>query len=56
MFEARDIVGQRLLRPLSAGKPVLQNQLRQQWRLRAGQTVELVMPDRVSLSAARAKR
>lgn len=24
MFEARDIVGQRLLRPLSAGKPVLQ--------------------------------
>jgi len=25
------------------GKPVLQNQLRQQWRLRAGQTVELVM-------------
>ena len=43
MFEARDIVGQRLLRPLSAGKPVLQNQLRQQWRLRAGQTVELVM-------------
>ena len=35
-------MGQRLTRAVVAGKPLLENQLRQQWRLRAGQTVDLV--------------
>ncbi|MEW5558728.1 flagellar basal body P-ring formation chaperone FlgA [Enterobacter asburiae] len=42
VFSPDEIIGQRLTRAITAGKPVLQNQLRQQWRLRAGQTVDLV--------------
>ncbi|EUM24221.1 flagellar basal body P-ring formation chaperone FlgA [Enterobacter sp. BIDMC 26] len=42
IFNADAIIGQRLTRAIDAGKPLLENQLRQQWRLRAGQTVELV--------------
>lgn len=42
IFNADEIIGQRLTRAIDAGKPLLENQLRQQWRLRAGQTVELV--------------
>lgn len=42
IFNADEIVGQRLTRAITAGKPLLENQLRQQWRLRAGQTVDLV--------------
>jgi flagella basal body P-ring formation protein FlgA len=42
MFDANEIVGQRLTRALLPGKPLVQNQLRQQWRLRAGQTVDVV--------------
>ncbi|WP_343553691.1 flagellar basal body P-ring formation chaperone FlgA [Pantoea sp.] len=42
VFNADAIVGQRLTRAVVAGKPLLQNQLRQQWQLHAGQTVDLV--------------
>lgn len=42
IFSAEEIIGQRLTRAVDAGKPLLENQLRQQWRLRAGQTVDLV--------------
>ncbi|RAU36965.1 flagellar basal body P-ring formation chaperone FlgA [Enterobacter sp. ECC-175] len=42
IFNPDAIVGQRLTRAVAAGKPLLENQLRQQWRLRAGQTVDLV--------------
>lgn len=42
VFDAAAIVGQRLTRNVTAGKPLIQNQLRQQWRLRAGDTVDLV--------------
>ncbi|EPA1253448.1 flagellar basal body P-ring formation chaperone FlgA [Enterobacter bugandensis] len=42
IFNADEIIGQRLTRTIDAGKPLLENQLRQQWRLRAGQTVDLV--------------
>jgi flagellar basal body P-ring formation protein FlgA len=42
LFSPDEIIGQRLTRAITAGKPVLQNQLRQQWRLHAGQTVDLV--------------
>ncbi|MFJ3457629.1 flagellar basal body P-ring formation chaperone FlgA [Scandinavium goeteborgense] len=42
IFKPDDIIGQRLTRAVTAGKPVLQNQLRQQWRLHTGQTVDLV--------------
>lgn len=42
VFNPAEIVGQRLTRAISAGKPLLQNQLRQQWQLHAGQTVDLV--------------
>ncbi|HCT7897986.1 TPA: flagellar basal body P-ring formation protein FlgA [Enterobacter cloacae] len=42
IFNADEIIGQRLTRAITAGKPLLENQLRQQWRLRAGQTVDLV--------------
>lgn len=42
VFEANEIVGQRLTRGLALGKPLVQSQLRQQWRLRSGQTVDLV--------------
>lgn len=42
IFNADEIIGQRLTRAITAGKPLLDNQLRQQWRLRAGQTVDLV--------------
>ncbi|MEO3992640.1 flagellar basal body P-ring formation chaperone FlgA [Pseudocitrobacter cyperus] len=42
VFNADEIIGQRLTRAITAGKPLLENQLRQQWRLRAGQTVDLV--------------
>ncbi|WP_421510650.1 flagellar basal body P-ring formation chaperone FlgA [Enterobacter sp. JS8-1] len=42
IFNADAIIGQRLTRAIDAGKPLLVNQLRQQWRLRAGQTVDLV--------------
>ncbi|HGE6930539.1 TPA: flagellar basal body P-ring formation chaperone FlgA [Enterobacter cloacae] len=42
IFNANEIIGQRLTRAIDAGKPLLENQLRQQWRLRAGQTVDLV--------------
>lgn len=42
IFNADQIIGQRLTRAIDAGKPLLENQLRQQWRLRAGQTVDLV--------------
>lgn len=42
VFNANDIVGQRLTRSLTAGKPMLRSLLRQQWLLRTGQTVELV--------------
>ncbi|EPO4111119.1 flagellar basal body P-ring formation chaperone FlgA [Enterobacter cloacae] len=42
IFNADEIIGQRLTRAVDAGKPLLENQLRQQWRLRAGQTVDLV--------------
>ncbi|CAH5339709.1 Flagella basal body P-ring formation protein FlgA [Enterobacter cloacae] len=42
IFSADEIIGQRLTRAIDAGKPLLENQLRQQWRLRAGQTVDLV--------------
>lgn len=42
IFQPEEIIGQRLTRALTAGKPVLQNQLRQQWRLHAGQQVDLV--------------
>ncbi|UKJ19842.1 flagellar basal body P-ring formation chaperone FlgA [Enterobacter mori] len=42
IFNADEIIGQRLTRAIDAGKPLLESQLRQQWRLRAGQTVDLV--------------
>lgn len=42
IFNADEIIGQRLTRAIDAGKPLLENQLRQKWRLRAGQTVDLV--------------
>lgn len=42
VFNANQIIGQRLTRAVSAGKPLVQNQLRQQWQLHAGQTVDLV--------------
>ena len=42
VFNAEEIIGQRLTRAISAGKPLMQNQLRQQWRLHAGQQVDLV--------------
>ena len=42
MFRASDILGQRLTRDLEAGKPLLPGLLRQQWLLRAGQTVDIV--------------
>lgn len=42
LFSPEEIIGQRLTRAVTAGKPLLQNQLRQQWRLHAGQTVDLV--------------
>jgi flagella basal body P-ring formation protein FlgA len=42
IFNADAIIGQRLTRSVTTGKPLLENQLRQQWRLRAGQTVDLV--------------
>lgn len=42
IFYADEIIGQRLTRAVDAGKPLLESQLRQQWRLRAGQTVDLV--------------
>lgn len=42
IFNPDEIIGQRLTRAVVAGKPLLENQLRQQWRLRAGQTVDLV--------------
>ncbi len=42
IFNADEIIGQRLTRAINVGKPLLENQLRQQWRLRTGQTVDLV--------------
>lgn len=42
IFNPDAIIGQRLTRAITAGKPLLENQLRQQWQLRAGQTVDLV--------------
>jgi flagella basal body P-ring formation protein FlgA len=42
IFDADNIIGQRLTRAITAGKPLLQNQLRQQWRLHAGQQVDLI--------------
>lgn len=42
IFNPDEIVGQRLTRAVVAGKPLLESQLRQQWRLHAGQTVDLV--------------
>lgn len=41
-FIANAIIGQYLIRPVEAGQPLLQNQLRQQRLLRAGQTVVMV--------------
>ena len=42
VFDAAAIVGQRVTRNVAAGKPLMENQLRQQWRLRAGDTVDLI--------------
>lgn len=42
VFNPDEIVGQRLTRAIDANKPLLQHQLRQQWRLQAGQTADLV--------------
>lgn len=42
MFDINQIVGQTTTRALSTGNPILQNQLRQQWLLHAGQTVNIV--------------
>lgn len=42
IFNPNEIIGQRLTRAVTAGKPLLQNQLRQQWRLKAGEQVDLV--------------
>lgn len=42
IFNADEIIGQRLTRAVDAGKPLLESQVRQQWRLRAGQTVDVV--------------
>lgn len=41
-FMPEQIVGQRLTRAVSAGTPVLLNYLRKQWKLRAGQQVDVV--------------
>jgi flagella basal body P-ring formation protein FlgA len=42
VFNANQIVGQTTSRAIHAGNPVLDNQLHQQWQLRAGQTVEIL--------------
>ncbi|KGT90034.1 flagellar basal body P-ring biosynthesis protein FlgA [Enterobacter cancerogenus] len=42
IFQQRDILGQRLIRDVEAGKPLLSQQLRQPRLLRAGQTVEVI--------------
>ncbi|MGU3414520.1 flagellar basal body P-ring formation chaperone FlgA [Enterobacteriaceae bacterium C23F] len=42
VFNADEVIGQRLIRAITAGKPLLQNQLRQQWRLHAGQQVDII--------------
>lgn len=42
IFSPDEIIGQRLTRAIAPGKPVLESQLRPQWRLHAGQTVDLV--------------
>ena len=42
ILEAEAIIGQRLTRAVEAGKPLLKNQLRQQWRLHAGDKVVIV--------------
>ena len=42
IFNPDRIIGQTLTRAVTAGQPVRSNQLRQQWRLRAGQQVEIV--------------
>ncbi len=42
LFDPAAAIGQRLTRAVAAGKPLLENQLRQQWMLRSGQTVDLV--------------
>jgi len=43
IFSSEDITGWQLLRGIPAGHPILQNQLRRPWRLRAGETVEMVI-------------
>ena len=52
IFNADEIIGQRLTRAVDAGKPLLENQLRQQWRLRAGQTVDRSPPGQAFVFAA----
>lgn len=42
IFSAAQITGQRLTRNVEQGQPVLHQQLRNQWRLKSGQTVELI--------------
>lgn len=42
IFSAAQITGQRLTRNIEQGQPVLHQQLRNQWRLKSGQTVELI--------------
>jgi len=42
IFDAAEIIGQITTRAIAAGSPLRQNQLRQHWRLRNGQTVEIV--------------
>ncbi|VTT27978.1 flagellar basal body P-ring biosynthesis protein FlgA [Klebsiella pneumoniae] len=42
IFDAAEIIGQTTTRAIAAGSPLRQNQLRQHWRLRNGQTVDIV--------------
>ncbi|UWS34341.1 flagellar basal body P-ring formation chaperone FlgA [Erwinia pyrifoliae] len=42
LFDINQIVGQTTTRALNAGSPIVQNQLRQQWLLHAGQMVDII--------------
>ncbi len=42
MFQSEAILGQRLLRDLAVGSPLLPSLLRPQWLLRSGQTVDIM--------------
>jgi flagella basal body P-ring formation protein FlgA len=42
IFNPGQIIGQTLTRAVASGQPVRSNQLRQQWRLKAGQQVEVI--------------